>query len=152
MHPRLRWGVAPTVETDPEAGPWDGCEHATGWPLSAGWYELTTTAGLMGPFNSQGGIPLPLSLSGSTPPNPNLSRVRALPLRPIWTGLGINTAFYGVMWFGLVSSIRMARRWRRRRRGLCTRCAYDRTGLTPAQPCPECGLMPPMPKASPTTA
>lgn len=31
------------------------------------------------------------------------------------------------------------RRWHRRRRGQCVRCAYDLTGLSDAR-CPECGL------------
>ena len=49
--------------------------------------------------------------------------VRVLPLQPIWSGLVINTAFYEFLWFALLSlgDIRFAIR---RRRGLCTRCAY----------------------------
>jgi hypothetical protein len=30
-------------------------------------------------------------------------------------------------------------RRRRQRRGLCSACAYDRRGLPPTAPCPECG-------------
>lgn len=30
------------------------------------------------------------------------------------------------------------RRWRRRRRGQCPACGYDRGGLEPSAACPEC--------------
>ncbi|HZW11369.1 MAG TPA: hypothetical protein VFF69_15805 [Phycisphaerales bacterium] len=36
----------------------------------------------------------------------------------------------------------LARRPRRRPEGLCHRCAYNRSGLGPSAPCPECGTTP----------
>lgn len=35
--------------------------------------------------------------------------------------------------------VAMVRGVRRRRRGMCPRCAYDLAGLTDGSPCPECG-------------
>lgn len=59
------------------------------------------------------------------------------PTRIIWSGLIINMVFYaGLLWtifFGPFA----ARRWIRRRRGLCERCAYP-TGTSPV--CTECGV------------
>jgi hypothetical protein len=61
-----------------------------------------------------------------------------LPLRPLWPGFLINTAFYGgVLWL-LWCGQGTIRRERRRRRGLCEECGYDRRGDV-GSVCPECG-------------
>ena len=53
---------------------------------------------------------------------------------PLWmpAALGIGLATWG----GLPSN----RIRRRRTRGLCVKCAYDRRGLAAEAPCPECGV------------
>jgi len=64
-----------------------------------------------------------------------------LPYRPLWPGFAINTVFYaGILW-GLLAVPFALRRWRRIRRGLCPKCAYDLRGRPPkdAEKCPECG-------------
>ena len=65
----------------------------------------------------------------------------SIPLLPIWPGFAINTVFYaGIVWL-LFAGPFVLRRWRRIRRGLCPKCAYDLRG-TPrgaATACPECG-------------
>ena len=65
-----------------------------------------------------------------------------LPITPIWPGFAINTIFWSLpaltpvaLWIGFKHS----RATNRLRRGLCPHCAYDRTGLPPETPCPECG-------------
>lgn len=85
-------------------------------------------------------------LAGGTPVRQRTTpapRIRNLPLTPIWKGYLANSLFYAAVWLiiGLAAtcSTRVARRTLRRRRGLCTRCAYDLKGLTPGTPCPECG-------------
>jgi hypothetical protein len=63
-----------------------------------------------------------------------------LPLRPIWPGFAINTAFYaGVLWLLFAAPFAL-RRWRRIMRGLCLNCGYDLRGAAAdASGCPECG-------------
>ncbi len=45
------------------------------------------------------------------------------------------------------------RRWRRRARGRCEHCGYDRGGLAPGAPCPECNAAGPAstPTSTPTS-
>lgn len=64
---------------------------------------------------------------------------RAVPTGILPRGFALNTAFYAASWWTLFLGLSRARAWNRRRRGLCTRCAYSRAGLDPLAPCPECG-------------
>ena len=63
----------------------------------------------------------------------------ALPLLPVWEGLAINTAFYGLLAFGVRRGIPGVRRLRRYGRGLCPRCGYDLRGDYSSE-CSECGF------------
>lgn len=63
----------------------------------------------------------------------------SIPYGPIWSGLALNILFYGGIAFALVRGPKSLRRWRRRKRGRCIRCNYDRAGLDASLPCPECG-------------
>ncbi|HZW07726.1 MAG TPA: hypothetical protein VFF65_11450, partial [Phycisphaerales bacterium] len=60
-------------------------------------------------------------------------------LRPVWAGLAADVAFWSAAWLGVLSLIAAWRASRRRRRGRCVSCGYDRLGLVPADRCPECG-------------
>ena len=60
------------------------------------------------------------------------------PILPIFPGVIVNTLLFALPWYALFFGASAARRWRRRRRGLCPRCAYDLAGTT-AGVCPECG-------------
>lgn len=60
---------------------------------------------------------------------------------PYWL-LAMLAAAPGLGWGGLVALASLRRR-RRRVRGRCVRCNYNRGGLPPTQPCPECGLSAP---------
>jgi hypothetical protein len=128
------------VRADPLEFEENGLEHATGWPMLSGWYSATVsfTQGRR-TYGAAGGIYLK--------PSPGRTAVyaygiRALPLRPIWPGLLINTCFYAALWLVLLCAARMAKRTWRRRRGRCAACGYDLAGLNAnACPCtcPECG-------------
>ena len=112
-----------------------GGEHATGWPVLALWYSITTYSD--GKANVQ--IPGGLSLMPKTwTPRSGHHLVRALPYRPIWPGLAINSVFWGAAAFAVVHGPRTVRAALRRRRGLCPACAYP-VGASPV--CTECGAV-----------
>lgn len=63
-------------------------------------------------------------------------RHRPLPIKPVWTGLLLDAVLYGAALFALSAAPGAFVRARRRRRGLCLKCAYELKGLSV---CPECG-------------
>ncbi len=75
----------------------------------------------------------------------------ALPLMPIWPGFLLNTFFYALLMFAPARAVRALVRVRRRRRGRCAVCGYDRDGLAPRATCPECGEKP-RPRQEPRAA
>ncbi len=60
------------------------------------------------------------------------------PNRVLWPGMMINELFYVLLIVSTFFSWRYGRRWIRRRRGRCPRCAYDLRGKF-SSGCPECG-------------
>ncbi len=62
-----------------------------------------------------------------------------LPLRLLWLGFAINTAFYAVLLLMLWLSPFFVRRVIRRKRGRCIKCGYDLRGAA-HEACPECGV------------
>ena len=58
-----------------------------------------------------------------------------------WLGWPINTVFCAVVLWLLFAGPFVLRRWRRIRRGLCPKCAFDLRG-SDSWRCPECGDMP----------
>ena len=61
---------------------------------------------------------------------------RALPLRLLWPGFALNTAFYAANLWLLVRGPFALRRFLRVRRGLCPKCAYP---MGESAVCTECG-------------
>ena len=61
-----------------------------------------------------------------------------LPLRPLWPGFAINTAFYAAILWLLALLPFTARRMIRHNRGHCLKCGYDLRGDFSGG-CPECG-------------
>lgn len=84
-------------------------------------------------FETRGGI----ALSGSGVAD--ALEYRALPLRPLWSGILLDTLAFALT-ARLALTAPQARSFLRRRRGLCPRCAYDLQGQIAAG-CPECGFM-----------
>ena len=61
---------------------------------------------------------------------------RALPLEIDWRGFAINTVSYAIALWLLIAGLLALRRFHRRRRGLCPKCAYP---VGESAVCTECG-------------
>jgi len=116
----------------------------SGWPfpsfesvsatVARGWPPLKVAPTWQGGFSAPQAL-LAAQAGGSL----GMGYRRALPLRPIWSGLIANsTIFTGTIWAAGV--IPLHRRISRRRiRSQCIHCGYNRLGLTTTTVCPECG-------------
>jgi hypothetical protein len=62
---------------------------------------------------------------------------RSIPLRPLPLGLLVCTLAWSPVGFALIVGGGRLRARLRKRRGLCTACGYNITGVTR---CPECGV------------
>jgi len=112
--------------------------------IAVGWPWLSFHGGI---FNAD----LPLRRDDFGPPLPDLAQTssnslgwpttepRTLPLTPLFPGLLANSAAFAGGWPPLVALPAALRRWRRRQRGACTACGYDRRGIGADAVCPECG-------------
>ena len=67
-----------------------------------------------------------------------LTRERIVPFRPIWSGFAINTVFFALIVWPLLSAPFALRRLIRRKRGRCPECGYDLRGELD-KGCSECG-------------
>lgn len=73
------------------------------------------------------------------PPDRDKFTLRALPVRPIGSGIVVNTSFYAVLWAASVWLFKAARGRVRWSRGQCRECGYSTAGLGEGALCPECG-------------
>ncbi len=109
-------------------------QEATGWPRLALWCGYDEEPKTLMPL-VRGGFALSKERIGLLPQG------RALPYRPIWLGLLLDSILYaccwGAIWFVCLLPSRARRLWRLRR-GLCGSCGYDVAGI--AGVCPECGV------------
>jgi len=112
-----------------------GMDTAHGWPALTLWYScegvdlyLDTLIMAYGRgLIIHGGIPLPPSGGGATGPTSvaTPATVRALPLRPVWSGMIINTLFYGALGMACTFLAERCRRVHRFQGGRCPVCDYD---------------------------
>lgn len=124
----------------------DGSEQSvsmTGWP----WRCLQCSNRAEITIRTSSGSMMGISKTGLTldpdgielPPFANPlggSSWRALPLRPLWTGMILDASFFATIGWLLLFGGSLIRRRLRLRRGLCAWCAYP-TGASPV--CTECG-------------
>ena len=104
----------------------DFAELAYGWPRLTAFFEMRTTRryreGKPAELESVAyGLPIgSAQFRGSTWKN-----AHALPLRPIWSGLAINTLFYAaLLWVGFCGPFALRRHVRRK----CGRCIRNVAG------------------------
>lgn len=99
--------------------------------IGNGWTSVSRNGG--GPIVD--GIELSPSLNARSMPT-----WRALPLWPRWPAFVADTIIHAGLWWMLLFGPFVLRRYVRRKRGLCERCAYDlRSGGIKHERCPECG-------------
>lgn len=124
------------------------CEHATGWPFVALWYEIAfPNYGAKTSFEMRSGIALqqsPALLFNE------LFKLKGLPYHPIYPGLILNSIFWGAIAFTTTRLALYLRAQRRKRHNLCPTCAYDLQNI-PTPGCPECGWNRPTTSTNPTS-
>jgi hypothetical protein len=130
------WGRLESVRVAPRSIPLEGCEHATGWPFPALWYDFDASwKGFSPPIiEVRGGVQLNKPATGNTA---RVELVRAIPLRPVWAGFVLNTLLWGSGMYLLYMLTFRFRGFLRFRRNHCPRCNYD-LSASPTT-CPECG-------------
>jgi hypothetical protein len=128
------WGTFAAADPPPSVFSM-GSDSGYGWPFPCLYYQVFTVydpiAGSTVSDTSRGA----LVLWGT--PESRWHEYRALPLRPIATGLAANSLFYSVLWSVLLFVPGVIRRRVRKRHNRCAACGYDLAGT--AGKCPECG-------------
>jgi hypothetical protein len=130
----LEYSIQPPLPSNVQIGafiPWPTrgeCGMQTRHPEESGlrwWYRRGMTISTTGTVTTSSVPPSITTASAAS-----IRRILTLPLWPLV----------------LLSALIAARSWRRHLRfrapGECRMCGYDRRGLPPHSPCPECGLVP----------
>ncbi|MGV6813523.1 MAG: hypothetical protein ACWA5W_00780 [Phycisphaerales bacterium] len=106
------------------------CMEASGASNPA---RLNPNGTIVGQVDS--GILLPIEESAQVSP---MSQRVLFPYAPVWTGLAINSVFFGLVAFLIRTGLGMIAQVRRFNRGHCPRCDYE-LSYDFRQGCPECG-------------
>ena len=101
-----------------------------GWPATC--YQGTTE--MFDQSLTHHGLFTPPELASNLGVKPR----RLVPLYPRWTGLAVNSVFYGAIFWLAIPAPKLLRRALRRRRGQCADCGYD-LAHHEHDTCPECG-------------
>lgn len=101
---------------------------AAGWPCRAFWCSPAPPPHKLAIHG--GGLQLPRGLGGYP---------TSIPLRPLVSGLVINTILFSTAWCFILVAPSAWRRHHRRARNACLSCGYRLDGLNEGTPCPECG-------------
>lgn len=123
--------VTPSMEPTPNVD-----EYAVGWPMLAFGGDSIRTLTVDGWQEEWRGFVFEqfsvrrVGGTGTWPPG--------VPLRPIWSGLAVNTLLFALVALCICEGLVLLRRSGRSRRGLCPLCAYDLKRDFDAG-CSECG-------------
>jgi hypothetical protein len=113
----------------------DCLERATGWPwLCMHGAVLQLTKDSAGTFRARGSVVIRAYKWSFA--MEDVSRI--IPLRPIWSGIVLNTIVYAFMRFGIVWFAGASRKASRISRGACGACGY-KLRYEFEKNCPECG-------------
>lgn len=120
---------------------------AFGWPARA--FAVRTVAQITPQPGASGVNLLRLSPSPAVWPSSWYDHIYAWPFLPnriIWSGVIVNGLTYAAIIALVVFTHRRLRlaMFRRRAKAPCLRCGYERMGLGPQAPCPECGAPAPI--------
>lgn len=122
------WGLFTDLETlDTMANGQYLDFFSQGWPMHSLWCEYVENE-----LQTHGGV----WINGEFLSGTYYMAEHFIAFRPIWRGFIVNSLLYGAVMFLLFWPLTRARRWRRRRRGLCVRCAYP---IGASDVCTECG-------------
>jgi hypothetical protein len=128
------WSCVQTVPTPFQSRSYNfQMELAYGWPMRCLIAEYESTpAMIFTRWDHVSGIQIPLSDHAFGVP-------RALPIKPIWSGIVVNTALWTMMLSPIFPLMKFAKRCKMHRRiakGVCPHCAYP-VGFS--ETCTECG-------------
>lgn len=113
---------------------------ASGWPLRATVAHIWNTPIPSGhTWHAHGG----LIIGSANKPGwadwpPTFAKI--IPLRPLWPEFLADSGLFALGWAILIVVYTSIRRRLRHRRGHCSRCGYNLSGLPSGNACPECGL------------
>lgn len=117
----------------------NGRDIGVGLPAVAFWCEVEGEY-LHEPWRGGAGWPATVVRGGAllSEKHRPVNHSRIVPLRPVWAGVAVNTAFWGVAGCAAFASMRAVRQRRRVLRGWCPECGYD-LGFDLRAGCAECG-------------
>jgi hypothetical protein len=127
-----QWGSLKESRTQPTQAL--GGDIAFGWPMVCLW--MTTTGDVIANTTANEHLHGAWLLHGGIETRAN--NFIALPYRPLWMNLVMNTVFYAFMLWAIFAFPVTFRRRRRIARRLCPACAYP-VGVSPV--CTECGVL-----------
>lgn len=115
---------------------WRLLEVARGWPMRALFATYINQPRRIG--DSHLNIVEGIAVYRIPQPRSTGREYIALPTRPIWPGLMVNSSLYATLLWLLSGGTRRARKGWRIRHGRCPRYSYDLRGVNHER-CPECG-------------